>query len=111
MNQIDNCQLFLFGASSSGQLGFGEGDLGITIMVPTELNGPGDGATWIQVSCGAEHTAISNTGALFAWGHGRSQILVHHAEKTHRMNGSRSNQMLGSWLWWATGDVVKNRYS
>mmetsp|Transcript_39003 Transcript_39003/g.70250 ORF Transcript_39003/g.70250 Transcript_39003/m.70250 type:complete len:1144 (+) Transcript_39003:1488-4919(+) len=66
-----NGSLFLWGAGSSGQLGFGEmsDGQGYCCAIPTKLLIPSCKVT--KVSCGACHTAcIGRSGELYVWGGG-----------------------------------------
>ena len=60
--------LYTWGAGDYGMLGHGNED---SVMVPTLVQGALLGATVMQVSAGAAHTAcITEEGALYTWGHG-----------------------------------------
>ena len=64
--------LFVWGAGSSGQLGFGEmpDGAGYCCTIPTKLCLPSCQVV-TKVSCGASHTAIIlNSGELYVWGSG-----------------------------------------
>mmetsp|Transcript_3307 Transcript_3307/g.7375 ORF Transcript_3307/g.7375 Transcript_3307/m.7375 type:complete len:818 (+) Transcript_3307:121-2574(+) len=82
-----NGTLFLWGAGSSGQLGFGKmlDGKGYCCTIPTKL--PISACKVKKVSCGACHTAcIGRSGELYVWGSGdggrlglgRDQMGTHH---------------------------------